>query len=262
MHTNLNDKILKVFLKFILGGIALFLSVGASLPVALAFDVVTTKNGEYYTINTGTLSNGTLVDEVIIIGPPVPPSGFAIERHPVSLPEPNRPAGIKTLTVPAYNWVMGCSAVSGAMIAAYYDQTGFPNIYTGPTNGGVMPMDNSSWPTWSDGSATYPNCPLIASKNGVDGRTTRGSIDDYWVRYLSAASDPYITNAWTQHSWGDAIGDYMKTSQSAFNNVDGSTVFYTWTSLASRLTCADMVTNNFHSRDGTYGVYRMHRRVL
>ncbi len=113
------------------------------------------------------------------------------------------------------------------MIAGYYDRTVYPNIYTGPTNGGVMPLDSSSWPTWTDGNAdTYQQNPLIASRNGLDGRATRGSLDDYWVYYLSGVQDPYITNAWTQHTWGDAIGDYMKTSQSASSNDDGSTTFY------------------------------------
>ena len=31
----------------------------------------------------------------------------------------------------------------------------------------------------------YYNNPLVASKLGLDGRTTRGSIDDYWVQYFS-----------------------------------------------------------------------------
>ena len=70
---------------------------------------------------------------------------------PVALPEPNPVMGTRTLTVPAFNWVFGCSSVSAAMIAGYYDRNGFPNMYTGPTNGGVMPLDNSSWATWSDG---------------------------------------------------------------------------------------------------------------
>ncbi len=199
------------------------------------------------------LSGGTLVDEVIINGPPTPPPGFELQRQALSLPKPDIAAGIYTLTVPAFNWVFGCSSVSGAMIAGYYDRTGFPDMYTGPTNGGVMPLNNSSWPTWSDGYATYPNCPLIASKNGVDGRATRGSIDDYWVQYNSVADDPYITNGWGQHTWGDAIGDYMKTSQSAFGNTDGSTTFYSYASSASQLTCADMVTYGIDTFDGTYG---------
>lgn len=147
-------------------------------------------------------------------GPPKPPPGFELERQAVSLPEPDSATGNKVLTVPAFNWVFGCSAVSGAMIAGYYDRSGFPNMYTGPTNGGVMPLNNSSWPTWSDGYSTYPNCPLIASMIEVDGRTSRGSIDDYWVEYGSSEVDPFVTGGWTEHAWGDAIGDYMNPASS------------------------------------------------
>jgi hypothetical protein len=212
---------------------------------------VTSEPGRYYTITAVTLSDGTIIERNNINGPPAPPPGFEIERQAVSLIERDSAAGINILTVPAFNWVFGCSAVSGAMIAGYYDRVGWPNMYTGPTNGGVIPLDNSYWPTWSDGFATYPNCPLIASKNGVDDRVTRGSIDEYWVKYNSSATDPYITNGWTQHTWGDAIGDYMYTSQSAFGNVDGSTTFYNWTSLSIPLSCDFMASNALY--DGTLG---------
>jgi len=205
----------------------------------------------YFSVNTLSLANGAAIDEVTISGPPAPPPGFQLERQAAALPTPDLAAGINVLTVPAFNWVFGCSAVSGAMVAGYYDRSGWPNIYVGPTNGGVMPLNNSSWPTWSDGSRTYPNCPLIASKNGVDGRTSRGSVDDYWVQYGSATSDPYLRNGWTQHAWGEAIGDYMKTSQSAFGNTDGSTTFYNYTSSANRLTCDAMAADNLP--DGTLG---------
>ena len=183
------------------------------------------SNNTYFISRTLTLGNGISLTANIINGPPTPPPGYELERTAVTLPRSNRLLGIKTLTVPAFNWVFGCSSVSGAMIAGYYDRNGFTNIYTGPTNSGIMPLDNSSWPTWSDGYSTYPNLPLAASHNGVDGRATRGSIDDYWVQYGSSASDPYITGGWTQHTWSDAIGDYMKTSQSAYGNTDGSTSF-------------------------------------
>jgi uncharacterized cupin superfamily protein len=139
------------------------------------------------------------------------------------------------------------------MIAGYYDRNGFLNMYAGPTNGGVMPLDNSSWPTWTDGYTTYPNLPLAGSHQGVDGRATLGSIDDYWVKYDSSSQDPYITNGWTQHTWGDAIGDYMKTSQSAYGNTDGSTTFYNWNSSATQLTCSNMVSYGIDTKDGTYG---------
>jgi len=218
----------------------------------LAQGVGAQRSGQYYTASTVALADGTLVDGITINGPPSPPPGFEVERQAVSLPEPNIAAGVNTLTVPAFTWVFGCSSVSGAMIAGYYDRNGWSNMYTGPTNGGVMPLDNSSWPTWSDGYQTYPNLPLAASKNGVDGRTSRGSIDDYWVKYGSTSPDPYITGGWTQHTWGDAIGDYMKTSQSAFSNTDGSTRFWTYTTSPNQLTCDYMAAHSM-SDDGTLG---------
>ncbi len=206
---------------------------------------------KYFSTRNLIYSDGTSLIKYTINGPPTPPPGYELELAAVALPEPDPEMGINILTVPAFNWVFGCSSVSGAMIAGYYDRNGFPNMYTGPTNGGVMPLDNSSWPNWSDGHTTYPNLPLAASHQGVDGRATLGSIDDYWIQYGSSSSDPYIGH-WTQHTWGEAIGDYMKTSQSAYSNTDGSTSFYGWNS-SQILTCSAMVGYNIHNYDGTYG---------
>jgi|GEM_PF-903326 len=259
METKSNGHLFKFLFGIVLAAVMLCLGLGMSgSQDALAQTAATPKPNEHYSVNTITLSDGTVVEQDIINGPPVPPPGFEVERRAVALPEPNGLAGINTLTVPAYTWVFGCSAVSGAMIAAYYDRIGFPNIYSGPTNSGVMPMDNSSWPTWSDGIDTYPNLPLAASKNGVDGRSTPGSIDDYWVLYGSTAPDPYVSGAWTQHTWGEAIGDYMKTSQSAFGNSDGATSFFTYTSSSAQFTCREMETRTYGGKyvstlDGTYG---------
>ena len=204
----------------------------------------------YYSVQHLTTPNGTQLSGSIITGP----------SHPLPEYEAERQASMTTITpqgtlasFPSYNWVFGCSAVSGAMIAAYYDRGSYPNLYTGPTNGGVMPLTDTNWSTWSDGSETYPNNPLIASHNGVDGRVIKGSIDDYWVSYGSTTPDPYITGGWTQHSWGDAIGDYMKTSQSSYSNSDGSTTFYTYTNLPDKLTCETMVGEGISTVDGTYG---------
>ena len=207
----------------------------------------------YYSVQTITLSDGAQVDQVIINGPPEPPPGTELERTPVVPSALNQPGLAASLPVPAYNWVFGCSAVSASMIGAYFDRNGLPNIYTGPGNGGVMPMDNSTvWGTWTDGYETYPLNPLVASRNGLDGRSTRGSIDDYWVQYDSTANDPYITNGWAQHTWGDAFGDHMKTSQSAFSNPDGAT-YFTWYTNGTRLMCAGMESLGVATRDGTYG---------
>ena len=207
---------------------------------------------QYFSIEQIILADGTPVTANIIHGPPSPPPEYQAERD----------ASIRSIidavilpNFPSFSWVFGCSAVSGAMISGYYDRGAYPNMYAGPTNAGVMPVTDTSWPTWSDGYDTYPNNPLIASHNGVDGRSTRGSIDDYWVRYESAANDPYITGGWLQHTWGTAIGDYMKTSQSAspYYNVDGATTFYTYNSLPDKLTCSTMESQGIAIEDGTYG---------
>lgn len=149
-----------------------------------------------------------------------PPAGF-------TMPEAQIPLTAVTLAnVPAYRWSFGCSATSAAMQAAYYDRIGYYDMYTGPTQGGLMPMDNSSWGTVVIAGETRYQCPLSATRNGVDGRATRGHVDDYWISYGSGAADPYITGGWAQHAWGQCTGDYMGTNQSALSNSDGSTTFF------------------------------------
>jgi len=201
---------------------------------------------DYFSVVTTTLPDGTGLTTQRINGPSEPPDPAAWEASRVSVL--NRAATLLP-GFPSYDWVFGCSAVSGAMIAAYYDHNGYVNMYDGPTNGGLMPLTDTSWETWSG----YPNNPLVASHKGIDGRgiTELGSIDDYWVSYFSSADDPYITGSWTQHTWGSAIGDYMFTSQSAYGPIDGETWFYNYTNSANRLYCTTMASSNL--ADGTLG---------
>jgi hypothetical protein len=145
-------------------------------------------------------------------------------------------------SVPAFDWSYGCSATSGAMMAGYYDNQNYLNMYTGPANSGVVPMNNSTW--------GEEECPLSATHNGYDGRTIRGHVDDYWRSYGNNQSDPYIGN-WTQHTWGDCTGDYMGTNQSAFSNPDGATRFYYYGD-GSRLYDHDASPY----KDGCYGLRR------
>ena len=204
---------------------------------------------EHQTTNYYIYDDGSVVEQDIVNGPSEPPLGYDwLNSTRVELSSES----VVISDFPSYSWVFGCSAVSGAMVAGYYDRHGFPNMYTGSTNSGKMPLSDTSWSTWYDGYKTYPNNPLIASHIGVDGRTKKGSIDDYWVKSGSTAKDPYITGGWTQHAWGSAIGDYMKTSQSKYGNVDGSTMIHQYTS-GTKMTCANMVTLGYASKDGTYG---------
>ncbi|MDY6867822.1 MAG: hypothetical protein SVT56_07935 [Chloroflexota bacterium] len=206
---------------------------------------------DYYALQHLTFEDGTKLSGHVISGPSAPPKGYQAEGVPSTQIKDSRTI---TADFPSYSWFFGCSAVSGAMIAGYYDRNGFPNIYTGPTEDGIMPLSDTAWLSWTDESGlTYPNNPLIATHMGVDGLGTKGSIDDYWVEYISPADDPYITGSWTQHTWGTAIGDYMKTSQSIYDNPDGSTRFYSYTD-GTKLTCGQMESYDYiNSKDGTYG---------
>jgi len=115
--------------------------------------------------------------------------------------------------VPASTWVFGCVPTTGQMLAGYYDRHGYDNIYTGPTNNGLFPLDNSSWGTTVINGETRALGPLSASMMGLDGRTEKGHVDDYWYQYGSWV-DPYHNN-WEQHDWyadHACIADFMVTN--------------------------------------------------
>lgn len=230
------------------------------VPVALAISIIflvagngaVSADGEYYRVRTVVL-DGISIDEIIINGPPTPPPGY--ERTTVELPEPNPAAGVNVLSnVPAFDWSFGCSATSAAMIAGYYDRTLYSNMYAGPTNGGVMPLDNSSWPDVVISGETRHQCPLSATRNTVDGRSIKGHVDDYWVQYGSSAADPFDGN-WAEHSYGECTGDYMKTNQDAYGNTDGSTTFWYYTSGAP-ISAAQLeaLGVGYYDVDGGYGL--------
>lgn len=179
-------------------------------------------------VNTFIDENGKKIDKIIIDG-----------RPPKVLPEPNKnlpKSKVKGVTywlenVPSYSWCYGCSATSVAMQAGYFDNSGYPDIYKGPANGGVQPMTNAVWAAQATHSGTS-ECPVAATAQNVDGRDKKGHADDYWIDYLEEG-DPYSGN-WTEHvknevGYNICTADYMGTNQ-WFNyaNVDGSTSFYNY----------------------------------
>ena len=199
-------------------------------------------NGEII-VDSVIFPDGRIAVKVIVPG--IPPKDY---KAPIAYPTK---ASTILPSVPAFNWSFGCSATSAAMIAGHYDNMGYPNMYAGPTNGGAMPMDNSAWSDVYINGEWRHQCPLSATRDGVDGRTTFGHVDDYWVSNESTSPDPYIGN-WTQHTYGECTGDYMKTNQSAFGNIDGSTGFWFWTN-NTPMTAADLVANGWDDEDGGYG---------
>lgn len=210
---------------------------------------------DYFSIQQLTIDDGTHLEGYFINGPTQPLAEYQIE-HDASITDV-APQGTLA-NFPSYSWVFGCSAVSSAMIAAWYDRGSFPDMYTGPTDGGLMPLTDTCWPSWTEGEQIFPSNPLVASRNGVDGHNSKGSVEDYWTRYGTNTTDPYIVGSWPQHTWGTAIGDFMKTSQSAYGNADGSTLFYNYATSADKLFCSTMYTAGVADTDGTYGRKRFY----
>jgi len=233
--------------------IALALLLSLLGPAVIAQGRATTppRSTEYFTVETVVMDDGKVVDKAVISGPPERPAGY--EYVAVEPGKTSKADSVVILTAPAFSWSFGCSATSAAMIAGYYDRGSYPNMYAGPTNGGVMPLDNSSWPDWVDsGGDTRHQCPLSATHNGLDGRGIRGAVDDYWVYYGHGGPDPYETNGWTEHTLSDCTGDFMKTNRAATGNSDGSTMFYNYND-GSPLTAADMEGYGIDDEDGGYG---------
>ncbi len=161
------------------------------------------------------LEDGSFV--VAHIAPLGPPEVMGFEA---SMPDVDlREAQGSLYDVPAYDWVYGCSPTSAAMLFGYYDRQGFPDMYTGPAEGGVCPLNNAT--AWDSGES-----PLSATHEGYDGLSSCGHVDDYWEEYLSTG-DPYDDGGWVEHDYADCTADFMGTSQwENWYNADGSTTFY------------------------------------
>ena len=172
-----------------------------------------------YLVRTLVDEEGREIAEVIVPGQPP-----EIKAAVATTPDPNPAMGINALSsVPAFDWSYGCFATSAAMLFGYYDNTGYSNMYAGPTNGGICPMDNSVWGSGIGGS--NGECPLSATHQGKDGQASKGHVDDYWISYGNTNPDPFIGH-WPEHTHGDCTGDYMGTNQSSFGNTDGGTTFF------------------------------------
>ena len=177
-------------------------------------------NTEFHQEQIITTDDGNTYKLITINGPSEAPDNM-IQHIQTSLAE----GDVVLPDFPDYAWNYGCTPTAAAMIAAWYDNHGFEHLYTGPSNNGNAPIDDSFWTNWSDGYRTYPGNPISGSKMGHDGRQTHGSIDSYWIKYLNGDPDPFIVNGWDEHEYGESIGDYMKTGQSSLNKKDGASTF-------------------------------------
>src|ERR1051325_11116601 len=103
--------------------------------------------------------------------------------------------------VPDYSWFAGCFGTASGNLMGYWDRHGFPNFYTGPTGGGLAPLNNYG------GNVGIES--LWVSKAGFDGRPADqpGHADDYWLyldqvnySYESTVPDPYVTAGRAEHA--------------------------------------------------------------
>ena len=227
----MSETVKTVFCRVAIFFLACFIFIHPVVPDRFAdgktvFNPYGIRSNNPYVVNR-LVKDGSSIDEVIVPGGPVPPPGFS--RRAATVPVPDMAAGVNAISnVPALTWCFGCSATSAAMMFGHYDNSGYPNMYTGPTNGGLFPMTNAVWGSVVINGETRALCPLSATRLNLDGRIIKGHADDYWVKYGSSAADPYIGN-WPEHAYGECTGDYMGTNQSTLSNVDASTTFYYYT---------------------------------
>ena len=190
--------------------------------------------GEFYE----TLASNDKIEMMLIDSPPTPPVN--VSRTVVSVDHLTASAVILN-DVPTSEWTYGCTATSAGMLFGYYDRTGYPNMYTGSTNGGVCPLTDlgQGIPT----NPRYPisgSCYIIATENGLDGINSSAHVDDYWISYGSGGPDPWEGN-WPEHTWGLCTADFLGTNQwkwdySSFpgtdgnidTNTDGATTIWTY----------------------------------
>ncbi len=120
--------------------------------------------------------------------------------------------------VPDYAWHAGCFGTATGNLIGYWDRHGFPNMYTGPTGGGMAPL--------SSFGANVGIRSLWASQAGLDGRPANqpGHIDEYWLfggqSFESTAPDPYTTAGRAEHE-PDCLGDFMGQSQRKYSDLNG-----------------------------------------
>ena len=105
----------------------------------------------------------------------------------------------------------------------YWDRHGFPNLYTGPTSGGVAPLDNVDTEFWD-----FCN---VGNSGGVRWQAVgqAGHIDDYWTfyslanewpfSYESTEEDPHKIAGRREHL-PDCVGDFIGLSQKKWTNMN------------------------------------------
>ena len=120
---------------------------------------------------------------------------------------------VEITDVPNYDWYAGCFGTGCGNLMGFWDRNGFADFYTGPTGGGVAPLNNFG--------ANFGIRAMWASMAGMDGRPADkpGHMNDYYVAYESTQADPYVVAGRPEHE-PDCIGDFIGLSQRKWTNMN------------------------------------------
>jgi len=229
-------------------GLIILLFIACSLPGGAGAKptLVEMSDANDSTLKLLSISEDGTIYEGRLVGPGLPPENYDPNSHLADLNDVSAQYLDKN-EVPALSWSYGCTPTSATMICGYLDRHGYPNMYTGPTNGGVFPLTNAVWGPSFEGNG---QCPLTASQEGLDGRTTKGSKDDYYHKYGSDV-DPYY-GSWKEHTPQDSLADFMGTSMyQKYGSTDGST--WIWTNRDGS-PVYDFTEYDDTQRDGMHGI--------
>jgi hypothetical protein len=134
--------------------------------------------------------------------------------------------------VPTSQWTYGCIPTTIGMLFGYYDRIGYNNMYSGPTNSGVCPLENLGQ---GKGSPIPGSCYIIATQKGLDGIDFNAHVDDYWKTTNSPGPDPW-ENTRPEHAWSLCVADFIGANQWKWDidndgkkdsNIDGSATYWT-----------------------------------
>ena len=152
-----------------------------------------------------------------------------------------------TGAVPDYQWWYGCSPTAAGMLMGYYDING----YGGETYSKLIPgavAESSTFPS-IEGIWDYKVQHIIASQRHVS--------DFYGGGYLASGDDVFGAPTGPL----DSLADFMGTSQDAYGNVNGATVFWFFTD-GSRLSVAELYNSGdpaIYENSAAYGIYEFLR---
>ncbi len=165
-------------------------------------------------VNSLEMANLNTQNDILMIvldSPAYPPCGT--DNTIVNVESLPMDSTVILYNVPSSTWTYGCGPTAAGMLFGYYDRSGFPNMYTGHSNGGVCPMQGlgqgSKDQSLNTGYPVEGSCYIIATEIGLDGITSNAHVNDFYVK-MGEKGDSYLAD---KHTWDLCIADFIGASQ-------------------------------------------------